>query len=99
MSAISEFIEDNSQPFVLMQPRVGLSEISLNFFDNSGFEFLKILFNYYTYEDILETIFMLSRRITDIGYLNSRTPRDIDVLTKLYSDEVAKAADETKSIL
>lgn len=99
MEEISNFIQENNQPIVLMSPRLGLSEISINFFDNSGFDFLKILFNYYTYENILETVFMLSRRIPDVGYLNSRTPRDIEFLTKLYAEEVAKQTEETKSIV
>ena len=98
-STIMEFIEENNTPILVMESRIGLPEISVNFFDNSGFDILKNLFNYYTYENILETIFMLSKRISDISYLNSRTPRDLDILIKLYSEEVEKTTDQTKSYI
>jgi hypothetical protein len=39
---------------------------------------------------ILELIFILSNRINDLGYITSRNPRDLDLLSKLYSEEVAK---------
>ena len=38
----------------------------------------------------METIFTISSRISDIGFLMSRNPKDITLLIKLYSEEVEK---------
>jgi hypothetical protein len=98
-NGVLQFIEENNHPIVLMPERLGMSEISVNFFNNTSFDLIKTLYSYYNYENILETLFMLSRRIQDIQYLNSRNPRDLDFLIKLYGEEVAKSEPETKSII
>jgi hypothetical protein len=88
INLIVQFIEKNNKPIILMESRLGLPELSINLFDNSAFSFIKILYNYHTYDDILEILFSLSRRINDVSFLNSRTPRDIILMTKLYTEEV-----------
>ena len=98
-NGVLQFIEQNDHPIVLMPERLGMSEISVNFFNNTSFDLIKTLYSYYNYENILETLFMLSRRIQDIQYLNSRNPRDLDFLIKLYGEEVAKSEPDTKSII
>jgi hypothetical protein len=45
----------------------------------------------------METIFTISSRISDIGFLMSRNPKDIAFLIKLYSEEVEKMNSEDKS--
>lgn len=72
--------------------------MSISFFDNSAFNFIKLLFNYYRYDEIMETVFAISTRISDIGFLMSRNPKDIELLIKLYSEEVEKMNSEDKSI-
>lgn len=98
-NTVLQFIEKNDQPIVLMPARLGISEISVNFFNNTSFDLIKTLYGYYNYENILETLFMLSRRVQDIQYLNSRNPRDLDFLIKLYGEEVDKSDPDTKSII
>lgn len=85
---VKKFIDNNYCHVILMESKFNLPEISINLFDNSAFYFLKTLYNYYNYEDIVETLFMLSKRIPDIQYLNSRNPRDLDILIRLYNDDV-----------
>ena len=79
-----------NKPILLMDSKFGMDKIEINIFDNSGFEWVKMLYNYYTPLDILETVFFLSKRFTDISYINSRTPKEINHIIKLYSEEVAK---------
>ena len=96
-SKVKDYIvENSSKPICLMSSRLGLDDINVGLFDNSAFSLIKNIYNYYNYDDILETIYFLSKRITDISYLNSRTPRDIEVLVDLYSDEVDKTTEENK---
>lgn len=80
----------SSEKIILMEEKLGLPEISINLFDGSAFDLLKVLFNYYTYEGIAETLFMLSRRVPDIQYLSSRTPKELDLIIRLYSEDVDK---------
>jgi len=42
---------------------------------------------------------MLSKKINDAGYLNSRNPRDLDLLIKIYSEDVEKTSHESKSYI
>ena len=90
---ISTILNDE---LVIMQPKLNLPKIGVNVFNGSAFEIIKTLFNYYKYDDILELIFMLSKRVNDIGYINSRTPKDLDLLVKLYSEEVEKTTNDDK---
>ena len=85
--------------WILLKERVGLPEISISVLDNSAFDFLKILFGYYDYESVTETLFILCKRIPDIQYLNSRTPKDIELLVKLYSEELEKSDRGDKSLV
>lgn len=87
---IKEFIKDNNKSIVLMNPILNLPEISINFFDNSAFSLIKTIYSYYKYDDITELLFVLSKRISDVSYLNSRTPRDLNTLVRLYEDELEK---------
>jgi hypothetical protein len=91
---IKEFIEDNNKPIILMDSVLNLPEISINFFDNSAFSLIKTIYSYYQYDDICEILFVLSKRITDISYLNSRTPRDLNSLIRLYEEELEKLNDQ-----
>jgi hypothetical protein len=81
---------------VIMSAKLDLPEIAVNVFDGSAYELIKVLFNYYRYDDILELIFMLSKRMGDIGYINSRTPKDLDLLVKLYAEDVEKTTTDDK---
>lgn len=96
---IQEFIENYSTDYMLMNSRLGISDIIVNFFNNSAFDIIQNIYNYYNYDDILELLFNLSKRVPDIQYLNSRNPRDIEFLIKLYSEDIEKTVSETKSIL
>lgn len=94
---IKNYIEENMfYSICLMEEKLGLPEISINLLDESMYSFLKSLYNYYTADDIIETIFFLSKRISDIAYLNSRTPREVEILIDLYSDEFEKGNQDTK---
>ncbi len=95
IDSINDFIEKNSEPIILLPSRMGLPEISINFFDNSAFSILKMIYNYYSYEDILEIIFVLSKRIPDAGFLMSSIPRDISFMSKLYTEELEKPDTES----
>lgn len=81
---------NKNAPILLMDSRLGIPKTEISFFDNSAYDLIKILYNVYTSNDIIETIFFLSKRISDISYLNTRTPKEINQLVKLYSDEVEK---------
>lgn len=94
IDVIKEFINNNDKNIILMESKLGLPEISINFFNNSAFSLLKTIYSYYTYEDILELIFILSKRIGDISYINSRTPRDLFTISKLYEEELEKLKQE-----
>jgi hypothetical protein len=94
---IREELEDMDTPITIFKARANLADITLSLFDNSSFVFIRALFSYYTYDEITELIFMLSKRLTDLQYLNSRTPRDLELFIRLYSEEIEKASTETKS--
>jgi|TARA_R110002110_G_scaffold148108_2_gene339118 hypothetical protein len=97
---IKTFIFENSDSeLMLMKSMLDLPEVSVNFFDNSAYTVIKTLYSYYTYDDILELIFMLSAKLPDIQYINSRNPRDLEFLIRLYNDEVAKSNQDDKSII
>jgi len=92
----TNIIEHIDDKVILMESKLDIPEIAVNFFNNTAYSFIKLLYNYYTYDDILELIFMLSGRINDVGYIISRNPRDLELLSKLYSEDVAKTNQETK---
>lgn len=97
---VKTYIEKNmNYSITLMKSTLGLPEILINLFDGSMFVLLKTLYNYYNYDDILETIYFLSKRISDVSYINTRTPRDLEFLIDLYSEEVEKTNQETKSVI
>lgn len=87
---IQKIQEYCNKPILLMDSKFGMDKIEINVFNNSGFEFIKLIYDYYTSFDILETVFLLSKRFTDITYINTRTPKEITQMIKLYSEEVAK---------
>ena len=90
---VSSYISENLEnDIILMNATKRLDKISINFINGSAFDFIKSIFYYYKYEEILELIFSISRRIPDIGYINSRNPRDLNTLIRLYSDEVEKSS-------
>lgn len=93
---VKKFIDNNKDDVILMESKFNLPEIKINFFDNTAFYLLKTLYNYYNYEDIIETLFMLSKRIPDIQYLNSRNPRDLDILIRLYKDDFDNSSQPAK---
>ena len=93
---VKKFIDNNDTDVILMESKFNLPEIKINLFDNSAFYLLKTLYNYYNYEDIIETLFMLSKRIPDIQYLNSRNPRDLDILIRLYKDDFDNSSQPAK---
>lgn len=94
---VLNYIEENSIDYTIFKARAGLDSITVNLFNNSVFAFIKALFSYYSYDDITELLFMLSKRVTDLSYLNSRTPRDLELFIRLYSEEIEKANTDTKS--
>jgi hypothetical protein len=94
---VYNYINNSNFEIVVFKQKLGLPDIKFTLFDNSAFTFIKMMFNYYRYDEIMETIFMISSRISDIGFLMSRTPKDINLLVKLYSEEVEKANSEDKS--
>ena len=95
---IQNYIKNTQFEIVILKERLGLPNMSISFFDNSAFNFIKLLFNYYRYDEIMDTVFAISTRISDIGFLMSRNPKDIELLIKLYSEEVEKMNSEDKSI-
>lgn len=96
---IYDVISDMDVPITIFKARASLPDITISLFDNSAFAFIRSLFSYYTYDEITELIFMLSKRITDLQYLNSRTPRDLELLIRLYSEEIEKTNTDTKSTI
>lgn len=80
-----------------MDSKIGLDSIQINFFDNSPLALITTLYNYHTYDEILEMLFVLSKRIPDISFLNSRSPKDLKYWIQLYSEEVEKINHSTKS--
>ena len=95
---VKNFIDKSNQQVILMEPKFGLPEISVNFF-NESFSILKTLYNYYNYEDIIDMVFILSKRIPDIQYLNTRNPRDLENIIRLYEDELANSSSPAKLTL
>ena len=93
---VKEFI-NTQKNYILMESKLGISPVEISLFNNSAFELIKILNTYYSSSNIIETIFFLSKRISDITYLNSRTPKEINQFIKLYSEEVEKMNQENKS--
>ena len=91
------YINKYSYDITIFKERLGIPDITISVFDNSAFNFIKMLYNYYRYDEIMETIFTISSRISDIGFLMSRNPKDIAFLIKLYSEEVEKMNSEDKS--
>lgn len=96
---IQEVIDEVDVPINIFKARANLTDITLSLFDNSSFVFIRALFSYYTYDEITELIFMLSKRLPDLQYLNSRTPRDLELFIRLYSEEIEKTNTDTKSTL
>lgn len=96
---LQEIISEVDVPITIFKARAKLSNITLSLFDNSSFVFIRALFSYYTYDEITELIFMLSKRLPDLQYLNSRTPRDLELFIRLFSEEIEKANTDTKSTL
>jgi hypothetical protein len=96
---IQEVISDINSPITIFKARANLPDIKISLFDNSSFVFIRTLFSYYTYDEITELIFMISKRIPDLQYLNSRTPRDLELIIRLYSEEIEKSNTETKSTI
>jgi hypothetical protein len=94
---VHNYIDQINYNILIFKERLGIPNISVSFFDNSAFNFIKMFFNYYRYDEIMETVFGISSRISDIGFLMSRTPKDINLLIKLYSEEVEKMNNEDKS--
>lgn len=94
---INSYIESIKFDVLIFKEKLGLPDIKISFFDNSAFNFIKFLFNYYRYDEIMETVFAISSRISDVSFLMSRTPKDISLLIKLYSEEVEKMNLEDKS--
>lgn len=95
--SVKEVIELIDNPINIFKARANLSDITLSLFDNSTFVFIRALFSYYSYDEITELLFILSKRIPDIQYLSSRTPRDLELMIRLYSEEIEKANTDTKS--
>jgi hypothetical protein len=94
---IKEFVvESCNNKTILMESKLDLPELSINIFDNTAYNLLKVLYSYYNYDEIVELLFMLSKRISDIQFLNSRTPRDLDLFIKLYSEDIEKSNHEDK---
>jgi hypothetical protein len=97
---IKDYIEQEmNYTICIMKGTLGLPHIEVNLFDDSIFSVIKTLYDYYNYDNIVETLYFLSKRITDITYLNSRTPRELELLIDLYSEEVEKSDHDTKSII
>jgi hypothetical protein len=94
---VHDYIDSKNFEIVMFKEKLGLPDIIVSLFNNSAFNFIKMMFNYYKYDDIMETVFTISSRISDIGFLMSRTPKDIALLIKLYSEEVEKASSGDKS--
>lgn len=92
-----DYINKKDFDILLFKKRLGLPDIKISLLNNSAFEFIKMMFNYYRYDEIMETVFMISSRISDINFLMSRTPKDMSFLIKLYSEEVEKSNTEDKS--
>ena len=92
-------LETSKDNFIIMESKFNLPEIDINIFNGNAYELLKILYNYYNYDDIIELVYMLSKKINDAGYLNSRNPRDLDLLIKIYSEDVEKTSHESKSYI
>lgn len=91
MLEVYNFIQENiNDKIILMEETTITPEISANLFDNSFFEIIKTLYNYYSYEDILETFYRLGQKISDLTFLSTRTPRDIDFFIKMYSEDIEK---------
>ncbi len=85
---IKEFISNNNKEIVLMESKLNLPEVKVSLFDNSAFSLIKTIYSYYSYENITELIFWLSKRIPDVTYISSRTPRDISDFVRLYETEL-----------
>lgn len=97
IGAIKEFVEFNDEKIIVMDAKLNLPEMTINFFDNTSLELVKVLYSHYQYSEIPELLFMLSKRIGDVGYLNSRNPRDLELLIRLYSEEMEKLQLQDKS--
>lgn len=94
---VKQYVLSNiDNKLILMTSKLGIPELSVNFFDNSAYTIVKILYQYYSCDEILDLVFMLSRGVPDVGYINTRTPRELDYLIKLYSQDVDKVNRETK---
>lgn len=94
---VYDYIKENLDYEIILMEKLRLTpEISINFTNNSAYELIKNLYNYYTYDDILEMLFLLSKKIPDLTYLSSRTPRDIEFFIKMYSEEIDKVETQVK---
>lgn len=94
---IKNYIYENiNNKILLFSSKLNLPDIVINMFDHTAYDFIKLLYNYYSYEEITELLFMISRRISDIQFLKSRNPRELDLLVKLYSEDIEKTNQETK---
>lgn len=96
---VKKFVDNNKTEVILMEAKLGLPQISINPFNNDAFSITKTLYNYYEYENIIDILFTLSKRIPDVQYLNTRNPRDLENIIRLYQDEVANSSSPVKFTL
>jgi hypothetical protein len=90
IDSIEKFIIKNNKDIVLFESKLGIDEITVNFFNNSSFLILKNLYHYYNYDSLIEILFMISKRITDMSFLNSRTPYELDEIIRMYGEEISE---------
>lgn len=96
ITKIVQFIEDELQNYnvVLMRKNNFLHEININLINGSAFTLIKSLFDYYSSDDLVELSFNLSRRVPDMTYLNGLSFREINLLIRLYGDEIKKMTEK-----
>lgn len=92
---INDYISESGENIILFEERLGLPELHVNFFNNSAYSLLKTIYSYYKPEYIVELLFSMSKRINDISYLNSVTPREFSLIIKLYEEEIEKLNQST----
>lgn len=98
VNILKDTIEELDVPIVIFKAKANIPDIVLSLFDNSTFVFIRALFGYYNYDEITELLYSLSKRIPDMQYLISRNPRDLELLVRLYTEEIEKSTTETKSL-
>jgi hypothetical protein len=93
---IKDFISKHNKNIILMPSRMNLPEMYVNFFDNSAFSLIKTVYSYYMYNDIIELLFILNKRISDMSYLTTRTPKELNLIIRLYEEEIEKLDQQDK---